>query len=100
MDLIYHNDRLLHQQVHPKAFVEFEAVKFNRHWNLAANAKSALSQLVGQCDFIHCFQQAWAKLGVNLVGGIHNLRCDLVGFHDPDFLAQSRGARRERQAKI
>jgi hypothetical protein len=37
---------------------------------------------------------------VNLAGGIDNLRCDLVGFHDSDFLAQSRGARRERQKKI
>jgi len=48
----------------------------------------------------HCFQQSWAKLRVNLEGCIHNLSCDLVGFHEPDFLAQSRGGRRERQMKI
>ena len=31
---------------------------------------------------------------------MRNVRCDLVGFHDSDFLAQSRGARRERPTKI
>jgi hypothetical protein len=44
-------------------------------------------------------QQAWAELRANLVGRIDNLGCDVIGFHDPDFLAQSRGGRRERQNK-
>jgi len=64
--------------------------KFRTNPNSGANAKAALSTFMSQHDFVHCFQQAWAKFNVNLVGGIHNLRCDFVGFHDSDFLAQSR----------
>ena len=51
-------------------------------------------------DFVHRFQQTWVEFNVNLEGGIHNLGCDLVRFHDPDLFAQSRRARRERQLKI
>jgi hypothetical protein len=49
---------------------------------------------------IPSFVQARVKLGMDLVSGIKNLCCDLVEFHNPDFLAQSRGVRRERQTKI
>jgi hypothetical protein len=52
-------------------------VKLDRNRNLAANAQAALSQFVGQRDFVHGFQQAWTQLGVNLVGGVHNLNFTL-----------------------
>jgi hypothetical protein len=74
--------------------------KFRTNPNSGANAKAALSTFMSQHDFVHCFQQAWAQTGVNLVEGIHHMRCDLVALHDSDFLAQSRGARRERQTTI
>jgi hypothetical protein len=41
----------------------------------------------------------WAESRVNLAGRIHHLGCGVIGFHEPDFLAQSRGGRRERQNK-
>jgi hypothetical protein len=66
----------------------------------SAHTQAALSQFMSQRDFINCFQQTRSKMSVNLVGGDHNLSCDLVGCHDSDFLAQSRGGRRERQRKI
>jgi hypothetical protein len=37
---------------------------------------------------------------VNLAGGIHRMPCDWVGFHEGEFRAQSRRARRETQTKM
>jgi hypothetical protein len=86
-----HTDRLLPQQVHAKPLVELEAIEFDRNRNLAANAKAALSKLVSQHDFVHCFQQAfgtWLRL-VEARQKYPNRRPLLLPRHAEDAVSQA-----------
>lgn len=75
------NDLALYDYICAKTNLKLDTIVNERYRLLELNLEATFPQIVGKPRFICRFEQARAKPGMNLVGGINNLLRDLIFGH-------------------